>query len=196
MRKLLLCVPMISLLLLTGCAGGGGVGVSKAEEEALTLRTTYLEAEGFRGTAELTADYGQRVCQYQVDVEAGEEETSMTITAPDTVAGITARAVKDDTFLDYEDLVLETGPLDPEGLSPMSAVPALLEAVQSGYITACSFPEEGVLRVDCGDPDREPDMGRTVSMWFDRSSGAMLKGEIACDGVLAVSCLWSEFTIR
>ncbi len=194
MRKLLLCVPMISLLLLTGCAGGRGG--NKAEEEALTLRTTYLEAEGFTGKAELTADYGQRVCQYQVDVEAGQEETSLTITAPDTVAGITARAVKGDTFLDYEDLVLETGPLDPDGLSPMAAVPALLEAVQSGYMTACSFPEDGVLRVDCGDPDREPDMGRTVSMWFDRSSGAMLKGEIAVDGVLAVSCLWSEFTIR
>lgn len=193
MRKLLLCVPMISLLLLTGCAGGGGG--NKAEEEALTLRTTYLEADGFSGKAELTADYGQRVCQYQVDVEAGEE-TTLTITAPDTVAGITARAVEGNTFLDYEDLVLETGPLDPEGLSPMSAVPALLEAVKSGYITACSFPEDGVLRVDCGDPDREPDMGRTVSMWFDRSSGTMLKGEISVDGTLVVSCLWSEFTIR
>lgn len=194
MRKLLLCVPMISLLLLTGCAGGGGG--NKAEEEALALRTTYLEAEGFSGKAELTADYGQRVCQYQVDVEAGEEETTLTITAPDTVAGITARAINGDTFLDYEDLVLETGPLDPEGLSPMAAVPALLEEVKSGYITAYSFPEDGVLRVDCGDPDREPDMGRAVSMWFDRNSGTMLKGEISVDGTLVVSCLWSEFTIK
>ena len=39
------------------------------------------------------------------------------------------------------------------GLTPASAVPALLEAARSGYITACALEEDGtLLRVDCGSP--------------------------------------------
>lgn len=43
------------------------------------------------GQAAITADYGQRVYQYELAVAVDGEETTLTLSAPDTVAGITAR---------------------------------------------------------------------------------------------------------
>ena len=83
MRKLLCCVPMIMLLL----AGCGPAGVSEAEELALAIRGEYLEMTS--GTAQLTvtADYGRRVYRYEMTALWEGEETELTLTAPETVAG-------------------------------------------------------------------------------------------------------------
>ena len=54
MRKLLLCVPMMTLLL-AGCGAGG---VSEAEQLALTIRGEYLGMESCTAQASVTADSG------------------------------------------------------------------------------------------------------------------------------------------
>ena len=192
MRRKWFCVPMISLLLLTGCAGGE---VSEAEREALLIRSQYLEAEEYSGRAALTADYGRRVYEFQMDFRAAGEETELTVTAPETVAGIAARTEKGKGFLICDDLVLETGALDEEGLTPMTAVPAVLEETRSGFISACSYTEEGLLRVDCRDPEEEPGQGREISLWFD-GEHRLSRGEICRDGLLQISCQFSDFTMK
>ena len=190
MRKLWLCVPMISLLL-TGCGGGG---VSEAEQLALAVRGEYLAMEGCTAQAAVTADYGQRVYDYGMTLAAEGEETVLTLTAPETVAGMTARTRGEESGLEYDGVWVETGPLDGEGLTPVSALPALLEAVRSGYITACALEEEGaVLRVDFGDPEGTPGTGREMALWFDAASHAMLRGEVSLDGVRVISCAFTDF---
>lgn len=87
MRKLLLCVPMITLLL-AGC--GGKTQGSEAEQLALLVRGEYLEMTACSLDASITADYGQRVYQYELSAAVGEEETVLTLTAPEAVAGVTA----------------------------------------------------------------------------------------------------------
>ena len=150
MRKLLFCVPMM-ILLLSACTGGAEG--NEAEELALQIRGEYLAMSSCAGQAAITADYGQRVYQYELAVAVDGEETTLTLSAPDTVAGITARVTGQDGQLEYDGLSVETGPLDPEGLSPVSAVPALLEGARSGYIVSCALEEDGaLLRMDCGDP--------------------------------------------
>ena len=64
MRKCLICVLMTTLLL----AGCGPAGVSEAEELALTIRGEYLAMESCAARAAVTADYGQRVYQYEMAV--------------------------------------------------------------------------------------------------------------------------------
>ena len=83
MRKGLICVLMTTLLL----AGCGGAGVSEAEELALTIRGEYLSMENCAVQAAVTADYGQRVYEYQLTAAVTGEETVLTLTAPETVAG-------------------------------------------------------------------------------------------------------------
>lgn len=190
MRKLLCCVPMMMLLL----AGCGPAGVSEAEELALAIRGEYLEMAS--GTAQLTvtADYGRRVYRYEMTALWEGEETELTLTTPETVAGVVARSDGEDSQLEYSGVAVETGPLDSEGLTPVSAVPALLEAARSGYMRSCGLQEDGALRVDLGDPEGSPGTGREMALWFDPATHALLRGEIRVDGFRAILCEFSSFT--
>ena len=192
MRKGLICVLMTTLLL----AGCGGAGVSEAEELALTIRGEYLSMENCAVQAAVTADYGQRVYEYEMAVSVNGEETVLTLSAPETVAGLTARLAGEESQLEFDGLSVETGPLDGDGLTPVSAVPALLEAARSGYITACGLEGEGtVLRVDCGDPTGSPGAGTEYALWFDASAHTLIKGEISVDGFRVILCEFSQFTM-
>ena len=192
MRKLC-CVPMIALLFLTGCFGRAKI--SEGEELALAIRGEFLQATSCAAVAEVVADYGQRVCRYEMDVSVTEEETVLVLTGPETVAGITARIRGEEGLLEYDGLSVETGPLNQEGLTPVSAVPALLEATRSGYMTSCMLEEEsGLLRVDCGDPEGVPGKGVEITLWFEQSSHTLIRGEIMNDGVRVIHCTFSQFT--
>lgn len=191
MRKLLLCVLMMTLPL----AGCGKAGVSEAEELALAIRGEYLTMTGCAAKADITADYGRRVYQYGMTVAVTEQETVLTLTAPETVAGLSARMTGEESLLEFDGLSVETGPMDENGLTPVASVPALLEAARTGYITACALEEDGtVLRVDCGDPVGSPGMGTETVLWFDTATHALVKGEISVDGFRVILCEFSDFT--
>ena len=112
------------------------------------------------------------------------------------MTGITARLKGEGNVLEYDGLSVETGPLDEDGLTPVSALPALLEAAEEGYLTACTLEEDGsVLRVDCGDPEGTPGTGVETTLWFDAASHALTRGEITVDGFRAISCEFSDFTM-
>ena len=191
MHRLWLCVPMIALLL----AGCGRLEVSEAEQLALAVRGEYLELESCSAALEITADYGQRVYQFEMDAQVQGEDAVLTLTAPETVAGLTARWAGEAGTLEYDGVAVETGSLDPEGLDPVSAFPVLLEAARSGYLTACALEEDGtVLRVDCGDPAGTPGQGTETTLWVDGETGALLRGEIRVDGFRVIGCTCTAFT--
>ena len=192
MRKRLFCVLMTTLLL----AGCGQAGVSEAEELALAIRGEYLAMERCAARAEIIADYGQRVYRYEMAVAVSGEETTLTLSAPETVAGLTARLTGEESLLEFDGVSVDTGPLDESGLTPVSAPPALLEAARSGYMTACALEEDGaLLRVDCGDPEGAPGTGTETTLWFDASTHALTRGEISVDGFRAILCEFSDFTM-
>ena len=141
---------------------------------------------------EITADYGQRIVRYWADAAVEGEHTLLNLTAPETVAGITAHLDGTDSALEYDGVTVETGVLDAEDLTPLNAVPVLLEEIRSGCITACSYTEDDFLRVDCGDPQLGPGKGRETVLWFD-SEHAPIRGELFRDGVLVVTCNFLEF---
>ncbi len=191
MRRRLICVLMTTLLL----AGCGRAEVDKGEELALAIRGEYLAMDRCAAQASITADYGQRVYQYEMAVTVTESETTLSLTAPETVAGLTARLEGEEGLLEFDGVSVETGPMDENGLTPASAVPALLEAARSGYITACALEEDGaLLRVDCGSPEGAPGSGTETALWFDASTHALAKGEISVDGFRVILCEFSEFT--
>ena len=190
MRKCLVCVLMI--ILLTGCGAAEG---SEAEELALTIRGEYLAIDSCAVQAAITADYGQRVYQYEMAAAVNGDETVLTLSAPETVAGLTARITGEDGLLEFDGVSVETGPLDGQGLTPVSALPALLEAARSGYITACALEEDGaLLRVDCGDPAGSPGRGTETVLWFDAATHALVRGEVSVDGFRAILCEFTGFT--
>ncbi len=197
MRCRWLCAQMTILcLLLAACAGGGGG--SAAEEAALQIRTEYLAMGSCTASVELTADYGQRVYTYAVDLSwTRDADTLMTVTAPESVAGTAVRISKGETWLEYDGAAIETGPLSPEGLSPVDAVPALLTAAQEAYMAECveeTLGERAAVRVSCREADAPAGVGTEIELWFDKETHALLRGEISVDGFTVIQCAFTNFT--
>ena len=185
-------------LALAAC--GGEAGESGAEQLALDIRGEYLEMAGCTAALEMTADYGQRVYTYGIDLSWQREgETVLTVTAPENVAGVTARILEGETALEYDGMRVETGPLDGSGMSPVDAVPVLLDYAEGGYIAACGMEtvdEREVLRVDCREPEAAAGTGRECSLWFDPSTHALLRGELSQDGFTVIQCVFTEFQMQ
>lgn len=188
MRKVRFFALMMTLPLLTGCGGGK----NEALEQALAIRAQRLEQKPYAAEIDLTADYGQRVYDFTVAASGNEEGLTLTLTAPESVAGITARLEKDAALLEYDGVMVETGPLNEEGLTPISAVPALLECLRSGYIAACGYTDQGLLRLDCSDPEGQPGSGTEYLLLLDPATGSLLRGEISRDGVRCITATFSE----
>lgn len=192
-----LCTRMIPLLLcgiLCGCVGEQG-----DNDLTLELRGDFLSRTGCTGTMDLTADYGQRVYEYTVEFSETEEDgLTMTITAPEEVAGITARIASGQTALEYDGIQLETGPLNSDGLSPMDALPAFFEAMESGYMAETGtemIGETEVLRICCRDPELDPGQGLETVLWFDKAQKTLLQGEVRSDGFTVIRCEFSAFIL-
>lgn len=198
MTKRLCALMMILVLPLAAC--GGNEGGNQAEEALSRVRGQYLELTGCSGHAELTADYGQRVYTYGLDFTWRREgETLLTLTAPELVAGTVAHIAAGETALEYDGTMLETGPLNGEGLSPVDALPALLRYAREGFAAECVLEgtEEGQkLRVICRDPEEEPGAGSEAQLWFDSETGTLLRGELSEAGVTVIQCEFSGFSME
>lgn len=198
MRAKSLCVPMMTLcLLLTAC--GGGTGAGNTDELALDIRAEYIAMTGCSATLTLTADYGRRVYDYTLAlVYQREGDTTITVQAPEEVAGVTARISKDSAALEYDGVSLETGPLDATGLSPVSAVPAILKCAQEGFIAETAVEPVGeaeCLKVTYRDPDAQPGTGVETSLWFHTDTHALAQGEILSDGAQIIRCTITDFVL-
>lgn len=193
-----LCALMMILPLLTGCGGGEQGGGNSAEELALSIRTEYLAMTACAATVDMTADYGQRVYEYTLTVSWQKGgETLLTVVAPENIAGITARIQNGSTLLEYDGASLETGLLSADGLSPMEAVPAILNYIFSGYIAECDFETVGESRqlwFCCRNPECSPGTGTEAEFWFDADSHALTRAEVLSDGYTVIQCVFTDFT--
>lgn len=196
MRKLLTCVLMMTLLL-SGCkAGGGG---ESPEELAGTIRDEYQNMAGWSAVAEVTADYGEKVFDFTMDVQWRREgETVLTITAPELLAGITARVAEKETVLEYDGVGLSLGALDGDGLTPVSAVTALMDRIGQGYMARCAWtgPEESQLAIRYQDPELAANQGTEFLLTFDRASHALLGAEVSSAGTTVLTVNFSNFTME
>ncbi len=193
-RAFWMCVLMMTLLL-SGCGGDKEPGPM---QQALDMRRSYLEAGGCDGVMEITADYGRRVHTFTVAVSVRGEVTTLTVTGPEEVAGISARLEGRQSALTFDDVILDTGTLDDQGLTVLGALPALLDAAQHGFIDSCAHErlgERDTLHVLYRDPELERGQGREVSLWFDLQSRQLCQGEIFWDGRRVISCTFERFAL-
>lgn len=190
MRRIVSCVLMMTLLL-TGC---GKNGAESPENLAARIRGEYLGLAGWKGNMDVTVEYEDRFFDFSLAVSWEREgETVLTITAPELVAGISARIVDGEGYLTYDGASLSTGPITGEGLTPMEAVPILMEQVTTGYMARCTLAD-GVLTVLCRDPANAEGEGMECTLRFDAGTHDILEMEAAWNGFTVLRASITDFT--
>ena len=193
-RKLLSCVLMMTLLL-SGCRGGGE---NSTEASALALRDTYKNLAGWSSEVDVTAEVGDKVFDFTLDaIWQKDGETVLTITAPELLAGITARIADGETVLEYDGAGLSLGLLDGRGLTAVSAVPWVMEQIAGGYMAKCAWAGENkeLLEITFGDPEAGTGKGTEYRVTFDRETFALNGAEVSVDGASVLTVVFRGFTM-
>ena len=184
MRRWLLPALMIPLLL---CS----CGKAAPEQRLEALRETLSAAEEVRVVADIDASIGTEVFSCSVDCTANAERAAVTLTAPETVAGIRAVVSADGMQLEYEGLSLSVGPVaGPE--APVSAVPLLIDALRRGSALRSWTEWEGDKTLFVREFYVTDE--RVLTVWFDAGASAPVHAELRRNGVCVLRCEIREFS--
>ncbi len=191
MRAIKLIACLLVLLSLAGC----GETTSEAEALAVELRTGYLSASMITADMTVTADYGERVYDFSFQVVATSDKTSLTLVAPVELQGMVVEVSGEDSIISCDGVVIHTGALTEGGLTPITAIPTILEGLRSAFVQRMTL-EEGVLTLYCGDPDVAMGTGQELVLSLRQEGGDLLRGEIFQDGVRKIDCTVDSISWR
>ena len=195
-RRLTICILMMTLLL-SGCKAG--TAAETPEDAALALRDEYQALAGWSATVDVSVCYSETVYDFTLDAKWEREgETVLTVTAPELLAGITARIAEGETTLEYDGAGLSLGLLDGDGLTPVSAVPGIMAQIEKGYMAKCSWAgeEEQYLQISFQDPEQEANAGTQFLLTFDRTTRVLLNAEVSVAGETVLTAKLSNFTME
>ncbi|MBQ8834896.1 MAG: hypothetical protein IJ001_08240 [Oscillospiraceae bacterium] len=162
------------LVLLTGCSPK-----NRELERGMELRSKLLKAEGCSFTADITADYGDKLYSFSMECTGDAQgNLTFTVTAPETIAGITGNVSDTGGNLTFDDTALYFELLADGQLSPVSGPWILLKTLRSGYITSAST-EEDLLRLAVD--DSYEDDALHLDIWVD-GEDRPIRAEILYDG--------------
>lgn len=136
MKRLCLCLLALALLL-------GGCGRSGEAERRERLAEELKAGRELRFTAALRAEYPDRTVSFRLAYEEDAEGCTLRVLEPEEISGLSLRLGPDGARLRFEELSLDAGPLDRYGLSPVSALPALAQALREGHLES-AWREEGL----------------------------------------------------
>ena len=175
MKRILLPALLLVSLLLTGCG-------SRALKTRFTEFSDTLAArQTLRYEASIRAEYPDRRADFKLRYEKDAEGERVTVLEPALIAGLSARIAPGSDALVYDGMILDAGPLDAFGLTPMSALPRLTEALCAGFLDSV-WEEDGLTAAQL-----IPDDEQSVTVWFD---GGMrpVRAELASGGETRVFC--------
>ena len=189
MRKALLFAPML-MLLLTACGGGG-----EKADPAAELQAQYAALSSATMEADVTCHYDDEVRAYTLLCAYTPSESTVMVLAPANLSGISATVADGKLHLSYDDISLDAGGYSAAAISPVAALPRLMAAAGSGYLTEQSeetVGERSCLRLACDLPDDESTLYTT---WFDKETLLPLRSEITVDGALIFEVAWNRFEV-
>ena len=188
MRKALLFAPML-MLLLTACGGG------EEKDPAAELQAQYAAVESAVMEADITCHYEDEVRTYTLLCDYTPAKSTVIVLSPTNLAGISATVADGTLSLSYEDISLDAGGYSAAAISPVAALPKLMTAAASGYVTERSeetLGERPCLRLACDLPDDE---GTLYTTWYDQQTLLPLRSEISSDGTMVFEIAWTRFEL-
>ncbi|MBQ3275729.1 MAG: hypothetical protein IJH47_01555 [Oscillospiraceae bacterium] len=154
-------------LLLTGCAAR-----RQDENEWKAWQGDLARAEEITFTAGIVSRGGTEEVSFTAEVRRGEGRTALTVTAPETIRGVTAVTEGASPRLEYDGLILELCPLDDDAIPPCAAGDLLIRGVSEGWLLWTGRSGERRTAAFQGPG------GETVTLWREED-GAPVCAEIA-----------------
>lgn len=178
---------VLAVCLLTGCSGA-----SKEIERGMSLRAKLLRASQVTFDANITADYGEELYSFSMNCQ-GDDFGNMifTVTAPESIAGITGRVTREGGALTFDDVALEFATMADGQVTPVSAPWLFLKTLRSGYLTAAGN-EGDTLRLTID--DSYEDDALQLDVWLD-GDNFPIRGEVLYDERRIVSLEVENFQI-
>ena len=175
---------MVSVLL-CGCSNQDDM------EEALAMRSRLL-GEGCSFCCDITADYIDYVEEFELQCMVDREGMlEFEVAEPHSIRGIRGSVSGREGTLDYEDLVLAFPLMADDRLSPVAAPWILVQALRTGYITACVREGEQLhLTVD----DSYGEDPLTLEIWLE--DGKVEACEIGWRGRRMLSMEVEDFALQ
>ena len=173
MRRILTC--FCAVLVLTGCASSSGGEMNRA----LALRGKLLKGESWGFQTEISADFGEKVYDFGMDCQADNKgNVAFTVTAPETISGITGEISAQGGNLTYDGTALAFDLLADGRLSPVSGPWVLVSALRGGSITGVG-EQDGRLVLNVN--DSYEDDALTLDVTLDEND-LPARAEIFCQG--------------
>ncbi len=176
MKRILLPLLLMTCLFLSGC------GDDAAEKRFADFSEELAAKETLSFSSDMRVEYADRTLEFTLVYARDAEGQTITVLKPERIAGIRAHLAPGSNTLEFESLILDTGPLDPYGLTPMNALPKLVELLGTGHFDA-HWESAGsmVYRLILDDH-------LSASVWFDPSAMIPTHAEIQSDETVHIFC--------
>lgn len=167
-----------------------------SEEEllspAIEFRTELVQAGGCSFTADVTADFTDSIQAFSLDCTSDDaDRVYMTVTAPETLAGITATATQDGGQITYDGMAMDFGLLANGNVIP-AAAPAIIHTCWTGEYISSAGQEGELYRVTFEKDFDEKKL--IVDTWFEKS--IPICAEICYNGERIIKIAISNFSFN
>ena len=190
MRRLRSLLPWLTgaCLLLSSCAATQDEPVQKA----LDFRVMLLGSAQCAYTAEVSADFGERIYEFTLECAYNpkEDTAELTVTEPEPIAGVRASTDGTDGMLEFEEVSLALGTVGDSRLAPMQLPQLLGDAWAYGYIESQTEAGDGCQVTYRTGYDEDELL---VYTWFDADM-APVRAEIYCDELCVLSADIAAFS--
>lgn len=158
----------------------GGCDSSSDEiQRGMALRTRILQGECCSFTAEITADYGDKIQKFSLECQGDRQgNLAFTITKPDTISGITGEITAEGGKLTFDDTALFFELMTDDQISPACAPWIFLRTLRGGYLSSACM-EENQLHLTIDDTYAEDAL--KLDIWMDEQD-MPVRAEILHDG--------------
>ena len=139
MKRICLCMLLLLSLVLTGC------GVKKEEQQLNSFSDSLNARDDLGFVGKLRCEYEDRAVEFTLQYRQTESGCKITVLQPAELEGLAVSLDENGSVLEYEELFINTGELDRFGLSPLNALPMLVNTLKSAFMDSVRF--EGGLTV-------------------------------------------------
>ena len=180
----------LALLTLALCLCG--CSAQSELDKAMEFRHSLLASQGCSFTAHITADYGDTLQEFTMDCTGDNQgNLEFTVTAPETISGITGTASEAGGALTFDDVALHFNLMAEDTFSPVSGPWIFLKTLRSGYIVSACY-EENLLHLSIDD-SFEDDALR-LDIWLEEGR-IPVRAEILHDGMRILTLTIGNFQI-